>query len=197
MINSICVFCGASEGKRPEYMQAAETIGAELARRKIELIYGGGTVGLMGAVASNVKAHSGRVTGIIPRSLKIQELASHAIDELVVVETMAERKELMFERSDAFITLPGGFGTLDELFEAVTFGQLGIHAKPVGLLNICGYFDPLLAWVEQAINEGFVRPHHRELVEVSADAVDLLERLQKYQPPQALVAWQKHDKVTR
>ena len=189
MINSICVFCGAGEGKRPEYMQAAEAVGGELARRGIGLIYGGGTVGLMGAVARSTLAHGGHVIGVLPRSLQTRELADSAIGDLILVDSMAERKEKMFELSDACVTLPGGFGTLDELFDAVTFGQLGIHAKPVALLNTCNYFDPLLAWVEQAITEGFVRTHHRQLLLINSDPSALIEQLEAYQPPQALVAW--------
>ena len=190
MINSVCVFCGASAGAQPEYVQMAEATAAELARRGMRLVYGGGTVGLMGTVARSMKAHGGHVTGIIPRSLQSQEAASQTLDELLVVESMAGRKIMMFEHSDGFITLPGGFGTLDELFEAITFGQLGIHAKPVGLLNVNGFFDPLLAWINHAIDEGFVRTHHRGLVLIDTDPAALLDKMAAYEAPQGLVVWQ-------
>ncbi len=190
-LHSICVFCGASAGTRPDYVQMAEATGAELARRGMRLVYGGGTVGLMGEVARSVIKHGGKVTGVIPTSLQVHELTDRAVDDLFVVESMAERKVLMFEHSDGFITLPGGFGTLDELFEAVTFGQLGIHTKPVGLLNVNGFFDPLLTWIEQAIDQGFVRTHHRELILIDRDPAILLDRMEQYQAPQGLVTWKK------
>lgn len=194
IIRSICVFCGAGAGVRPEYVQMAEATAAELARRRIELVYGGGTVGLMGAMAHHMQQQGGRVTGIIPSSLQAHELADRSIDQLIVVESMAERKDLMFKRSDAFITLPGGFGTLDELFEAITFGQLGIHNKPVGLLNTYGYFDALLAWVDHAVAEEFVRPHHRQLIVYDTDPVRLIEKLEAYQAPQSLITWDVNSK---
>lgn len=190
-LHSICVFCGASSGVKPEYVQMAEATGNELARRGITLVYGGGTVGLMGTLSRAVMAKGGTVTGIIPRSLQAREQASHTISELVVVESMAGRKVLMFERSDGFMTLPGGFGTLDELFEAVTFGQLGIHTKPVGLLNVQGFFDPLLAWLDQAIEQGFVRPYHRGLLVVDSDPAALIDKMENYRAPESLVVWQK------
>ncbi|MFN8443571.1 MAG: TIGR00730 family Rossman fold protein [Caldilineaceae bacterium] len=188
-LQSICVFCGASPGVRPEYVSMAEAMGAELVRRGIRLVYGGGTVGLMGTVSRAVMNRGGSVTGIIPRSLQIQEQASHTISELVVVESMTGRKVLMFERSDGFITMPGGFGTLDELFEAITFGQLGIHTKPVGLLNISGFFDPLLVWIDGAIDQGFVRPYHRGLLLVDSDPAALIDKMEAYQAPEGLVVW--------
>lgn len=190
-LQSICVFCGASPGVRPEYVQMAEAMGAELVRRGIQLVYGGGTVGLMGTVSRAVMNRGGTVTGIIPRSLQAQEQVSHTLSELIVVESMTGRKVLMFERSDGFITLPGGFGTLDELFEAITFGQLGIHTKPVGLLNISGFFDPLLAWIDSAIDQGFVRPHHRQLLVIDKDPATLIDKMEAYQAPEGLVVWKK------
>lgn len=190
-LQSICVFCGASAGVRPEYVQMAEAMGAEMVRRDIRLIYGGGTIGLMGTISRAVMNRGGSVTGIIPQSLQAQEQASHTISELIVVESMMGRKVLMFERSDGFITLPGGFGTLDELFEAITFGQLGIHTKPVGLLNIMGFFNPLLSWIDGAIDQGFVRPHHRHLLLVDEEPAALIDKMEAYQAPESLVVWRK------
>ena len=146
---------------RMSYRLAAETLGRELVRRDIGLVYGGGSVGLMGVLARTVHERGGDVLGVIPEPLTTREMAGDNIGETIVVETMHERKALMNEHSDAFIALPGGFGTLDELFEAITWGQLGIHRKPIGLLNVDGYFDPLLQWIDHRSRKGFVRPHHR------------------------------------
>ena len=160
-MRSICVFCGASAGHDPAYAAAADALGRELAARSIELVTGGGKVGLMGVVADAALAAGGRVTGIIPRSLEEREVAHRGLTRLHVVETLHERKALMHELSDAFIALPGGFGTLDELFETITWAQLGIHAKPIGLVNVSGYFDDLLAFVDGATAHGFVSEANR------------------------------------
>jgi uncharacterized protein (TIGR00730 family) len=189
-LNKICVFCGANLGVQPIYAEAARAMSQALVQRGIGLVYGGGTVGLMGTIARTVAAAGGNVVGVIPGALMVKELASEAIGELIVVNTMHERKAKMASLVDAFIALPGGFGTLDELFEAITWGQLGIHSKPVGLFNVNGFFDPLLQWVDHAVAEGFVRPHHRALVQTASDPVTLLDQLAHYEAPPGLVKWE-------
>lgn len=176
-MRSICVFCGASAGHDPAYAAAADALGRELAARAIELVTGGGKVGLMGVVADAALAAGGRVTGIIPRSLEEREAAHRGLTRLHVVETLHERKALMHELSEAFVVLPGGFGTLDEMFETITWAQLGIHAKPIGLVNVRGYFDDLLAFVDRATANGFVTEANRGLFTVRADAPALLDAL--------------------
>lgn len=172
------------------YTAVATSMGQELVRRGIGLVYGGGTVGLMGSVASAVAGAGGNVTGVIPSALIPKELANAAIGELIVVNTMHERKARMAELADAFIALPGGFGTLEELFEVITWGQLGIHSKPAGLLNVGGFFDPLLHWVDRAVAEGFIRPQHRALVQSATEPALLLDRLARYEVPPGLVKWE-------
>jgi uncharacterized protein (TIGR00730 family) len=174
-VASVCVFCGSSAGSAPEYAGAARALGRALAARGLELVYGAGHVGLRGVLADAVLQAGGRVVGFIPRALAGRELAHQGLSELHVVGTMHERKAAMADRAGAFVALPGGFGTADELFEILTWAQLGIHAKPVGLLNVQGYFDPLLAWVERAVQEGFVRDTHRGMLLVGDDPEALLE----------------------
>jgi uncharacterized protein (TIGR00730 family) len=186
-LSSICVFCGANPGKRPIYVEAAVALGRELGRRGIDLVYGGGSVGLMGAVARAARDAGCRVTGIIPESLTTKELMGEKVGELIIVGSMHERKALMTQRSDAFIAIPGGFGTMDELFEAITWGQIGIHNKPIGLLNLDSYFDPLVQWIDHATQEGFIRPHHRDLIVVGTDPVHMIDQLVAYQAPPSLV----------
>lgn len=188
-LKNVCVFCGANAGARPIYGAAAETLAAELVNRDLDLVYGGGSVGLMGVIAGAMHRGGRNVLGIIPRSLEPKELSGTSFGEVIVVGSMHERKLLMAKRSDAFIAMPGGFGTLDELFEMITWGQLGIHAKPVGLLNVEGYFDPLLAWIDGAVEEGFVRKHHRELVVSDDEPVALLDIIATYAPPPGLLQW--------
>jgi uncharacterized protein (TIGR00730 family) len=170
-----------------------------MAARGIGLVYGGGGIGLMGAVAQSVIEAHGEVIGVIPYALVTKEraLASEfeSQTELRVVKTMHERKAMMTKLTDAFVALPGGLGTFDELFEALTWAQLGIHQKPIGLLNIKGYFAPLLALIDQAIAEGFVRPQYRELIVVSAEIEDLLARLLSYQPLEGVVKWVEMEEV--
>jgi hypothetical protein len=179
----ICVFCGSSAGRSPAYAAAARELGAHLARRGIGLVYGGGNVGLMGIVADAVVAEGGETVGVIPRSLVDRELAHAHLTELVVVDTMHERKQRMHDLSDAFIAMPGGFGTLDELFEALTWAQLGMHAKPIGLLDVDGFWQPLRALVERQVSELFVRPHHAGML-LCADAPQaLLDQFAAYRPP--------------
>lgn len=188
-LTKICVFCGASIGTQAIYQQTAQALGMELVQRGIGLVYGGGSVGLMGAVASTVAMNGGQVIGVIPRSLKTKEVVGEVYGELITVKTMHERKAKMARLSDGFIAMPGGFGTLDELFESITWGQLGIHSKPVGLLNVNNYFSPLLQWVDLALAEGFVRPHHRSLIVTADEPAALIEKMMAYDPPAGLVQW--------
>jgi uncharacterized protein (TIGR00730 family) len=192
-IRSVCVFCGSSTGSRPEYADAARRLGAALAGRGLELVYGAGNVGLMGVLADAALAVGGRVVGVIPRSLVLRELAHQGLSELNVVETMHQRKALMADRADAFAALPGGFGTADELFEILTWAQLGIHTKPVGLLNVNGFFDPLLAWLDGCVGEGFLRRQHREIFTVAREAGELLDALQQATPPEQTPKWADRD----
>ena len=188
IFKSICVFCGSSFGSRPIYLETAQNVGRILAERGIQLVYGGGCVGLMGAMADTALQHGGRVIGVIPESLVAKEVAHKGLPDLRVVESMHERKALMAELSDAFIALPGGFGTYEEFCEVLTWGQLGLHRKPFGLLNVAGFYDPLLALFDHAVAEEFIRPVHRDLVTVETDFEKLLERLANFQPP-AIAKW--------
>jgi uncharacterized protein (TIGR00730 family) len=174
MMRSLCVFCGSRHGNRPEYRAAALAIAEELVDRRIRLIYGGGDVGLMGVLADHVLARGGDVVGVIPRRLMDREVAHRGLTQLHVVESMHERKALMSDLSDGFIAIPGGVGTLEELFEIVTWRQLGIHAKPCGLLNAAGYFDPLLAFLERAVEEGFLAAEHLRRMLVHDDPRQLV-----------------------
>jgi uncharacterized protein (TIGR00730 family) len=190
---SVCVFCGSSTGSRPEYADAAARFGSALAARRLELVYGAGNVGLMGVLADAALRGGGRVVGVIPRALVEHELAHRGLSELHVVETMHQRKALMADRAGAFAALPGGYGTLDELFEILTWAQLGIHAKPIGLLNVGGFFDPLLAWVGRSAAEGFIRREHVDLLEVASDVDALLDLLARRGSAPALTQWAGRD----
>jgi hypothetical protein len=174
---SVCVYCGSSTGNDPRYRQAAETLGRAIAAHGLKLVFGGGGVGLMGVVCDAVLESGGHVIGIIPGFLRAREAHRGGLSELYVVESMHERKQMMFERSDAFVILPGGFGTLDETFEMVTWRQLELHDKPILLVNIDGYWDPLLAMIERQIEEGFLRPQHRDLLHVVDRAEDVVPAL--------------------
>lgn len=176
-IRSLCVFCGSSVGNRPEYAAAAAEVGQLLAERNIRLIYGAGDVGLMGVLADAALAKGGEVVGVIPQMLVDRELAHRGLTELRIVSTMHERKALMAELSDAFLALPGGLGTFEELCEALTWSQLGIHAKPCGALNVNGYFDHLAALLDRAVQEGFVSEANRSLLVMTTSAAELLSRL--------------------
>jgi uncharacterized protein (TIGR00730 family) len=185
----VCVFCGSSAGGRPVYAESARELGRLLAARGLGLVFGGGHVGLMGVLADAVLGAGGEVVGVIPQALVDKELAHAGLTELHVVETMHQRKALMADLADGFAALPGGYGTADELFEILTWAQLGIHGKPVGLLNVAGFFDPLLAWVDGAVAEGFVRPQHRELIIARRNPSELLEALPRYGPPPETSKW--------
>lgn len=174
---AICIFCGSNPGTRPEYMQVARDTGRLLAERQLTLVYGGGKVGLMGAVADAALAAGGRVVGVMPQMLRDREVGHPGLSELHVVTTLAERKLLMGELSDAFLTLPGGIGTLDELFEVWSWTQLDLHRKPCGLLNQSGYYDALIQFLDHAVTEGFQRPRHRAALLVGNEVGPLLDQL--------------------
>jgi uncharacterized protein (TIGR00730 family) len=163
-VRRICVFLGSSSGNGDEYLELAETCARAIVRSGYGIVYGGGRIGLMGALADAALAAGGEVVGVIPESLERREVAHHALSELHVVGGMHERKALMFARSDAFVTLPGGIGTLDEFFDILSWSVLGLHAKPIGLLNHRGFFDPLLAQLDHMVAQGFIRPEQRALV---------------------------------
>lgn len=176
-IRAVCVFCGSQPGAKPAYLQAARELGAQLARRDWNVVYGGGHVGMMGALADSTLAAGGRVIGVIPEHLMRPEVAHQALTELLIVDSMHTRKRIMASRSDAFIVLPGGYGTFEEMFEMVTWRQLQLHAKPVGLINVDGYFDHLLAFLQHASEQEFIRPQHRSLLSVGASTSSLLEQM--------------------
>jgi uncharacterized protein (TIGR00730 family) len=179
----VCVFCGSSPGSNGRYIEIARDVGRTLARRGLGLVYGGGSVGLMGAVASSALEAGGEVDGVIPRALEARELAHGSLTRLHRVASMHERKAKMNELSDAFLALPGGMGTLEELSEILTWAQLGLHAKPCGLLDVEGYYRPLVAYFDHAVAEGFLRPEHRQLVLVGGDVESLLAAFDGYAPP--------------
>jgi len=176
-VTAVAVFCGSSQGTDPGFAAAARTVGLEIARRKWTLVYGGGSVGLMGLLADASLAAGGRVVGVIPRFLYEREVGHDGLTELEIVETLTERKVRMGDLADAFLTLPGGIGTMDELFEALSWAQLGLEAKPNGLLNVNGYYDELVAHLDRAVASGFLKPGHRALLRVSSDPAALLDEL--------------------
>ena len=179
----VCVYCGSNPGASPAYVAAARALGRELARRGLGLVYGGASVGVMGAVADAVLAEGGTVTGVIPHFFAVKEVAHQGLDELLVVDSMHERKARMADLSDGFIALPGGWGTLEEIFEVLTWAQLGLHAKPCGLLNVDGYFDDLDRFLERAVVEAFVRPEYRPMIMLDDAADRLLDRFAAYRAP--------------
>jgi uncharacterized protein (TIGR00730 family) len=178
----ICVFCGSSPGSRPEYRAAAEELGAELVRRNIGLVYGGTSVGLMGVLADAVLKAGGEAVGVIPENLMEREVGHKGLTKLHVVRSMHERKALMADLSDAFIALPGGFGTLEEFCEVVTWSQLGLHAKPCGVLNVFGYYSPLLTMFDHAVQERFLKAENRSLVLARDSVAELLQALEGWRP---------------
>jgi uncharacterized protein (TIGR00730 family) len=184
-LNRLGVFAGANAGAHEDYRDAAVALGSELARREITLVYGGASVGLMGAIADAVLQGGGEAIGVIPRALMEREIAHLRLSELRVVDSMHARKALMGELSDAFVALPGGLGTLEELFEVATWRQLGLHAKPVGLLNVRGYYDRLDALLDHAVAEGFLAAEHRRILHVDSRANTLLERFERSEIPHA------------
>jgi uncharacterized protein (TIGR00730 family) len=182
-MKKICVYCGSSPGRHPRYLQAAAELGRRLASRRIGLVYGGASVGVMGAIADAVLAAGGEAVGVIPEALAVKEVAHAQLSEQHVVKSMHERKALMAELSDGFVALPGGWGTLEEIFEVLTWAQLGFHDKPCGLLNVEGYFDGLFTFLEHAIEEQFVKPVYREMLIMEDQADVLLQRFETYQAP--------------
>jgi uncharacterized protein (TIGR00730 family) len=182
-LRAVCVFCGASDGRDPRYATVARSVGAAIAGRGLDLVYGGGRIGLMGAVADAALAAGGRVTGVIPAALVDRELAHPGLTELRIVTTLHERKAVMAELSDAFLALPGGLGTLEELAEVLSWAQLELHAKPIGALDVAGYFDGLSTFLDHATAEGFVGPAQRQLLMIETDLDTLLDRFDTYQPP--------------
>lgn len=187
-MRSLCVFCGSSPGLRPEYLQACDTLAAELLARDLTLVYGGARKGLMGRIADRVMESGGRVIGVIPEALRDKEIAHDDLTELHVVASMHERKALMAELADGFVALPGGFGTLEEIIEVLTWAQLGFHSKPCGLLNIEGYYEALLTFVGHAVKEGFLHQGHADMLLVADNAAGLLEQFSAYTAP-AISKW--------
>lgn len=187
-IHRLAIFCGSNPGARPEYVEAARSLATLLCQRGIGVVYGGSSVGLMAALADTMTENGGDIIGVIPRMLVEREVANHALSDLRVVESMHERKATMAELADGFMALPGGIGTLEEFFEIWTWGQLGMHDKPCGLLNVAGYFDPLLQFLDRAVTEKFVREVHRRMVVVESNPAELLARFEAYEPPR-VVKW--------
>jgi uncharacterized protein (TIGR00730 family) len=188
VLKRICVFCGSSIGRNREYGEAARRTGRLLAERGIGLVYGGGGTGLMGAVADGALEARGEVIGVIPHALRTKELAHAGVGEMIVVDSMHERKARMAELADGFVALPGGLGTLEEICEITTWLQLGIHRKPCGLLNICGYYDTLIAFLDHAVAEEFLRREYRDPLIVEREPAEMLERMKAWTPP-ATMRW--------
>ncbi|MFL5554213.1 MAG: TIGR00730 family Rossman fold protein [Gemmatimonadaceae bacterium] len=184
----LAIFCGSNPGSRPDYVEGAKSLARLLSARGIGIVYGGSSVGLMAALADAMLDEMGDVIGVIPRMLVEREVANKTLTDLRIVDSMHARKAMMAELADGFVALPGGIGTLEEFFEIWTWGQLGMHEKPCGLLNIAGYFDPLLAFLDRAVEEKFVRDTHRAMVVVESDPLALLARFETYEPPR-VVKW--------
>jgi uncharacterized protein (TIGR00730 family) len=194
LIRRICVFCGSSRGADPAFVDAARELGTLFAREGIGLVYGGGSVGLMGELADAVLASGGEVTGVIPHALWAREIGHRGLTDLRIVDTMHERKAMMADLSDAFIALPGGLGTLEEIFEIWTWAQLGLHAKPLGFLDVNGFYTPLMDFLDRAVRARFVRDEHRGIALVARDADALLRRFDSWQPPR-VEKWITHDET--
>ena len=184
LIKNICVYCGSSLGKSPEYANAARALAKELLARNMGLVYGGASVGIMGEIADTVLAGGGSVTGVIPQSLVDKEVSHDGLTELKAVGSMHERKAIMMEISDGFVALPGGLGTIEELFEVLTWSQLGFHKKPCGLLNIKHYYDSLSVFLDHAVDEQFVKPIHHQMLMIENDPSKLLNAMSDYHPPE-------------
>ncbi|XP_020596426.1 cytokinin riboside 5'-monophosphate phosphoribohydrolase LOG1 [Phalaenopsis equestris] len=184
----ICVFCGSSQGKKISYQDAAIELGKELVCRSIDLVYGGGSVGLMGLVSQAVYDGGRHVIGVIPKTLMLREITGETVGEVKAVADMHQRKAEMARQSDAFIALPGGYGTLEELLEVITWAQLGIHDKPVGLLNVDGYYNSLLSFIDKAVEEGFISPSARHIIVSARTAKELVKKLEEYIPRHESVA---------
>jgi uncharacterized protein (TIGR00730 family) len=185
-LRAACVFCGSQPGARPAYLQAARELGATLAQRGVTVVYGGGHIGMMGALADSALGAGGQVVGVIPEHLMRPEVAHQGLTELIVVDSMHTRKRTMASRADAFVVLPGGYGTFEEMFEIITWRQLQLHGKPVGLVNVDGYFDHLLAFLNHAAEQQFIRPQHRALLTVDWSVAGLLASISRQVGPAAV-----------
>lgn len=193
-MKSICVFCGSNQGSHEIYTREAQKLGRYLAQQGIKLVYGAGNIGLMGVIADEVLQNEGYVIGVIPDFLKAKEVFHTELQELLVTSTMHQRKEIMANRSDAFIAMPGGFGTLDELAEILTWAQLGLHGKPIGLLNVNGYFDALIRFFDHTVKEGFVTTANREMVLYDETVAGLIAKMEAYEAPD-VTKWLDRGKV--
>jgi len=195
-IQNICVFCGSKDPKDPSYSRQADELGIEMVKRGYNLIYGGGTVGLMGTLARRISRDGGKVTGIIPAALTPKEVSGEMIGEAIVVKDMHARKLAMYKNSDAFIALPGGFGTMEELFEVITWLQLGIHSKPIGLLHVGNYWQPLLDLTNNAVEQGFIKEDlAKNIMVVSQTPSELLDKLEVHKPPMSEIKWLNEDEI--
>jgi uncharacterized protein (TIGR00730 family) len=190
----ICVYCGASPGRGPDYVTAAKVLGGVLAAKDIGLVYGGASIGVMGALADAITANGGEAIGVIPRDLLKKEIPHSSLASLKVVDSMHERKALMVKLSDGFMALPGGLGTLEELFEVWTWAQLGFHRKPCALLNVRSYFDPLIKFLDSAVEEGFITENHRSMLMVGNDPAELILLLESYRAPE-VPKWLRQDSL--
>lgn len=184
----VCVFCGSSTGKREAYREAAIELGQELVAKRLNLVYGGGSIGLMGLVSQTVHQGGGHVIGIIPKTLMGKELTGETVGEVKAVANMHQRKAEMASLSDCFIALPGGYGTLEELLEVITWAQLGIHDKPVGLLNVDGYYNSLISFIDKAVDDGFIKPSQRHIFVSAPTAKELVQKLEEYEPVHGVLA---------
>jgi uncharacterized protein (TIGR00730 family) len=182
-MKSICVFCGSNPGTNPIYVATAKALGEELVRQDLSLVYGGASVGLMGTLADSVLKAGGQVFGVIPEMLQMKEIAHQRLTKLYVVASMHERKQMMFDLSDGFITLPGGLGSIEEMCEVLTWGQLGLHKKPCGFLNTNQFYSPMISQFERCVQEGMMKEQHREMIIVDPTPAGLIEKLRTYQPP--------------
>ncbi|MDB5036492.1 MAG: family Rossman fold protein [Bacteriovoracaceae bacterium] len=182
-MKTICVFCGSNPGNDPVYLETARLLGEELVNQNLALVYGGASVGIMGATADSVLKSSGQVFGVIPKVLEKKEVSHKGLTKLYIVDSMHERKQMMFDLSDGFITLPGGLGSLEEICEVLTWAQLGLHKKPCGFLNIKGYYNSLIAQFDHCVNEGLMQAEVREMILVDTSPLSLLEKFRNYQPP--------------
>jgi uncharacterized protein (TIGR00730 family) len=181
-IKVVCIYCGSSKGRDPLFSETAHNLGQYLASKEISIIYGGAQVGLMGSLANGSLTYGGEVIGILPSFLSIKEIAHDNLTETIMTDNMHQRKQMMFEKSDAFIILPGGFGTLDEMFEILTWGQLGLHTKPIGVLNINGYYDHLLAFLDNIVYQGLMNQRNRDMLISASDIDSLMDMLYKFTP---------------
>lgn len=192
-MKSICIFAGSNLGERPDYQIKATELGHYMAQEQYRLVYGGSNMGLMGVIANTVMEQGGEAIGVMPKGLFKGEIVHQQLTEFIQVEGMHERKAMMGKLSDGFIALPGGFGTYEELFEVLCWSQIGIHHKPIGILNICGYFDPLLNMINYGVQEGFANESNLSLITVSSDPIDLIERMENYVPQVMPNKWKQLD----